>query len=177
MQWPPIRRSGGCWPRRGTAARRTSSSKGVGLLRHANLLDCLQDGLTSPQLHLGLTKLGNDPLSQFPLSAWHWLPSLVCCPRTLTLDVVLFKGGAGQDLLTENSDSLLITDIKTSRSRWSAEQVEDSGEQLMLYSRLGHRAGPSRSLGRAGGDLSCGGQVCQPLLAECPHDAHVSCWR
>ncbi|MEI7861094.1 MAG: PD-(D/E)XK nuclease family protein [Planctomycetota bacterium] len=105
-----------------------------------------QDGLTSPQLHLGLTKLGNDPLSQFPLSAWHWLPSLVCCPRTLTLDVVLFKGGAGQDLLTENSDSLLITDIKTSRGRWSQEQVEDSSEQLLLYSHLASEISPAKKI-------------------------------
>ncbi len=40
------------------------------------------------------------------------------------------------DLLTEDSDSLVITDIKTSRGRWSQEQVEDSGEQLLLYSHL-----------------------------------------
>jgi putative RecB family exonuclease len=40
------------------------------------------------------------------------------------------------DLLTEDSDSLVITDIKTSRGKWSAEQVEDSGEQLLLYSHL-----------------------------------------
>jgi putative RecB family exonuclease len=36
------------------------------------------------------------------------------------------------DLLMEDSDSLVITDIKTSRGKWSAEQVEDSGEQLLL---------------------------------------------
>jgi putative RecB family exonuclease len=40
------------------------------------------------------------------------------------------------DLLTEDSDSLVITDIKTSRGKWSQEQVEDSGEQLLLYSHL-----------------------------------------
>jgi len=50
------------------------------------------------------------------------------------------------DLLTENSDSLLITDIKTSRSRWSAEQVEDSGEQLMLYSRLASEIAPGKRI-------------------------------
>ena len=40
------------------------------------------------------------------------------------------------DLLTEDPDSLVITDIKTSRGKWSQEQVEDSGEQLLLYSHL-----------------------------------------
>ncbi|MGB8853215.1 MAG: PD-(D/E)XK nuclease family protein [Pirellulales bacterium] len=40
------------------------------------------------------------------------------------------------DLLTEDSDSLVITDIKTSRGKWSQEQVEDSGKQLLLYSHL-----------------------------------------
>jgi CRISPR/Cas system-associated exonuclease Cas4 (RecB family) len=40
------------------------------------------------------------------------------------------------DLLTENSESLVLTDIKTSRGKWSQEQVEDSGEQLLLYSHL-----------------------------------------
>ena len=40
------------------------------------------------------------------------------------------------DLLTEDADSLVITDIKTSRGKWSQEQVEDSSEQLLLYSHL-----------------------------------------
>ena len=48
------------------------------------------------------------------------------------------------DLLTEDSDSLVITDVKTSRSRWSAEQVEDSGEQLLLYSHLASEISPGK---------------------------------
>jgi len=40
------------------------------------------------------------------------------------------------DLPTEDSDSVVITDIKTSRGKWIQEQVEDSGEQLLLYSHL-----------------------------------------
>ena len=40
------------------------------------------------------------------------------------------------DLLTEDSDSLVITGIKTSRGKWSQEQVEDFGEQLLLCSPL-----------------------------------------
>ena len=50
------------------------------------------------------------------------------------------------DLLTEDSDSLFITDIKTSRGKWSAEQVEDSGEQLLLYSHLASEIAPGKKL-------------------------------
>jgi putative RecB family exonuclease len=50
------------------------------------------------------------------------------------------------DLLTEDSDSLVITDIKTSRSKWSAEQVEDSGEQLLLYSHLASEIAPGKKI-------------------------------
>jgi len=48
------------------------------------------------------------------------------------------------DLLTEDSDRLVITDIKTSRGKWSAEQVEDSGEQLVLYSKLASEIAPGK---------------------------------
>jgi putative RecB family exonuclease len=50
------------------------------------------------------------------------------------------------DLLTEDSDSLVITDIKTSRGKWSAEQVEDSGEQLLLYSHLLSEISPGKKV-------------------------------
>jgi putative RecB family exonuclease len=50
------------------------------------------------------------------------------------------------DLLTEDDDQLVITDVKTSRSRWSAEQVEDSGEQLMLYAHLASEISPGKRL-------------------------------
>jgi putative RecB family exonuclease len=50
------------------------------------------------------------------------------------------------DLLTEDSDTLVITDIKTSRSRWSPEQVEDSGEQLLLYSHLASEISPGKKV-------------------------------
>ena len=46
------------------------------------------------------------------------------------------------DLLTEDSDSLVVTDTKTSRGKWSQEQVEDSGEQLLLYSHLASEISP-----------------------------------
>jgi CRISPR/Cas system-associated exonuclease Cas4 (RecB family) len=50
------------------------------------------------------------------------------------------------DLVTEDSDTLVITDIKTSRSRWSGEQVEDSGEQLLLYSHLASEISPGKKI-------------------------------
>jgi putative RecB family exonuclease len=40
------------------------------------------------------------------------------------------------DLLTETDEALVVTDLKTSRSRWSREQLEDAGEQLLLYHSL-----------------------------------------
>ena len=50
------------------------------------------------------------------------------------------------DLLTEDSDTLVVTDIKTSRGKWSAEQVEDSGEQLLLYSQLASEISPGKKV-------------------------------
>jgi CRISPR/Cas system-associated exonuclease Cas4 (RecB family) len=50
------------------------------------------------------------------------------------------------NLLTEDSDSLVITDIKTSRGKWSAEQIEDSGEQLLLYSKLASEISPGKKI-------------------------------
>lgn len=40
------------------------------------------------------------------------------------------------DLVVETPHELVIRDWKTSRARWSAEQVEESTEQLLLYSTL-----------------------------------------
>lgn len=40
------------------------------------------------------------------------------------------------DLLVETADELVITDLKTSRSRWSREQADDSAGQLLLYHEL-----------------------------------------
>ncbi len=50
------------------------------------------------------------------------------------------------DLLTEDSDSLVVTDIKTSRGKWGQEQVEDSGEQLLLYSHLASEIAPGKKI-------------------------------
>jgi CRISPR/Cas system-associated exonuclease Cas4 (RecB family) len=50
------------------------------------------------------------------------------------------------DLLTEDDDTLTVTDIKTSTGKWSDEQVEDSGEQLLLYAKLASELSPSKKI-------------------------------
>lgn len=40
------------------------------------------------------------------------------------------------DLLLDAGDALVLTDLKTARSRWGAEQVQDSAGQLLLYHEL-----------------------------------------
>ena len=40
------------------------------------------------------------------------------------------------DLLIETDDAVIIADLKTSRSRWSRGQAEDSSEQLLLYAEF-----------------------------------------
>ena len=50
------------------------------------------------------------------------------------------------DLLTTTSDALVITDFKTSRSRWSQNQAENSSSQLLLYSELARRLMPDREV-------------------------------
>jgi putative RecB family exonuclease len=48
------------------------------------------------------------------------------------------------DLIVEMDDALVIADWKTARSRWSQEQVEDSSEQLLLYSELARDFAPGK---------------------------------
>ena len=40
------------------------------------------------------------------------------------------------DLLVQTADGLTVTDFKTAKSAWSADQTTDSAEQLLLYSEL-----------------------------------------
>jgi hypothetical protein len=41
---------------------------------------------------------------------------------------------------------LVVTDLKTSRGKRSAEQVGDSGEQLLLYSHLASEISPGKKI-------------------------------
>jgi putative RecB family exonuclease len=50
------------------------------------------------------------------------------------------------DLVTEDSDSLVLTDFKTSRGKWSTEQADDASEQLVLYSKLAGELAPGKKL-------------------------------
>lgn len=40
------------------------------------------------------------------------------------------------DLIVETNDAVVITDLKTARTRWSREQVDESAGQLLLYHEL-----------------------------------------
>ena len=46
------------------------------------------------------------------------------------------------DLLGESDGTLTITDFKTSKSAWSADQATDSAEQLLLYAELARQRFP-----------------------------------
>ena len=50
------------------------------------------------------------------------------------------------DLIVETPNELVIADWKTSRTRWSAEQVEESASQLLLYSDLVRQLAPGKAL-------------------------------
>jgi CRISPR/Cas system-associated exonuclease Cas4 (RecB family) len=48
------------------------------------------------------------------------------------------------DLIEETGDELVVTDLKTSRSRWSRDQAEDSAGQLLLYHELVRNFAPRK---------------------------------
>lgn len=50
------------------------------------------------------------------------------------------------DLVVETERELVITDLKTARSRWSRGQVEESAGQLLLYHELARRWAPGKTL-------------------------------
>jgi CRISPR/Cas system-associated exonuclease Cas4 (RecB family) len=50
------------------------------------------------------------------------------------------------DLLIETDDALVLTDLKTSRSRWSRDHVADASGQLLLYSELARELVPHKQL-------------------------------
>ena len=50
------------------------------------------------------------------------------------------------DLIAETPDELVIADWKTSRSRWTQDQVEEAAEQLVLYSSLAGDFAPGKPI-------------------------------
>jgi len=48
------------------------------------------------------------------------------------------------DLVVETDRAVVVTDFKTARARWSQEQAEDAGEQLLLYSELAKQLVPGK---------------------------------
>jgi putative RecB family exonuclease len=109
--------------------------------------DAIQFGSTE-------TRASLDALASRMLTAFLNSPAASVRGRVLGVEEelrgVLMKGVPDLygrvDLLTEDSDSLVITDIKTSRGKWSQEQVEDSGEQLLLYSHLASEISPGKKV-------------------------------
>jgi len=43
------------------------------------------------------------------------------------------------DLAVQSGDDLVLTNFKTSRSRWSADQAQSQAEQLLIYTNLAGR--------------------------------------
>ena len=50
------------------------------------------------------------------------------------------------DLAVQNGDELVVTDFKTSRSKWSSDQANDNSEQLLLYADLAGRVLDGRKI-------------------------------
>jgi putative RecB family exonuclease len=48
------------------------------------------------------------------------------------------------DLIVDDGDSLVVSDWKTSRNRWTLEQTNDATEQLILYSELAKDFAPGK---------------------------------
>ncbi len=48
------------------------------------------------------------------------------------------------DLMVDAGDALEVIDLKTSRSRWTQNQADNSGEQLLLYSVLAQELMPGK---------------------------------
>ena len=58
------------------------------------------------------------------------------------------------DLIVETPDILVICDWKTSRARWSAHQIEDAAEQLLLYAELARDFAPWQAFAAGIGRLN-----------------------
>ena len=50
------------------------------------------------------------------------------------------------DLIVETPDELVVSDWKTSRSRWTEDQFDDAAEQLLLYGELASDFAPGKPI-------------------------------
>lgn len=50
------------------------------------------------------------------------------------------------DLISETDEKLIVTDFKTSRSRWSEAQARQSGDQLLLYGEIVKEIFPEKEI-------------------------------
>ena len=66
-----------------------------------------------------------------------------CVDRSSTVCPIYWHGST---CLVETGDKLVVIDLKTARSRWSAEQAHDNAEQLLLYSELARHLAPKKNV-------------------------------
>lgn len=50
------------------------------------------------------------------------------------------------DLLTDSGQALWVTDLKTARSRWTADHAQQAADQLVLYAHAARQLVPARRL-------------------------------
>ena len=64
--------------------------------------------------------------------------TILCIEEELTGELVAGVPDllARVDLLVDEGDALVVSDLKTARSRWGQDQVQDSAGQLLLYHEL-----------------------------------------
>lgn len=121
---------------------------GNGPPRLEQLLEHYRQGWAERRAELRLTPAEKqkqlDQLAQRMLTAFTMHPMALPDGRILAVEEELRCGlvpGAPEligklDLVVETSNELVVWDWKTSRSRWSQDQVLDAAEQLFLYSEL-----------------------------------------
>lgn len=123
------------------------------------LLDAYQQAWaerTTAEVHFGKDedRASCDQLAQRMLAAFHVSP--FAQPRGAIIGVEEELRGelipgvpdllARIDLLVDEGDRVVVTDLKTARSRWSQDQAEDAGEQLVLYGQLVQELAPEKEV-------------------------------
>ena len=94
---------------------------------------------------VALDLIGRDYISWSAISTFQQCPLrffyryVERLPKPTVAASLVFGGATGA--------KLVITDFKTSRSRWNQEHVEDAAEQLILYASLVQDLSPGKDIG------------------------------
>jgi CRISPR/Cas system-associated exonuclease Cas4 (RecB family) len=102
----------------------------------------------------GETRVSLDALAKRMFEAFLQSPAAQPGGRILAVEETLrgeFVAGMPDllgrvDLIVEAEDALVIADWKSSRSKWSAAQVEDATEQLLCYAALASDFAPGKPI-------------------------------